>query len=316
MRTGGQLVLGAAALIFAWQMPRLSGGADQAPVVEVGDLRVVASELTAEFAYLPPPLLQRLKADDNSARIFAVDWYSRVLFAKAAQDDGFLAQNPGLGAAAAARERDMIAAHYIHKTATEQFHVTDEEVDQYRRMNADFCRAPARYRIARVGVVIGRNASPGEIDLANQRFAEIEKRLAAGDDFAQVADERSDYTAKAKGGDMGWLEVTRILESPHGEVIAKLSVGERTPAIDTGQGKVVYKMIEREEARDIPSAECRGKVEQVLNEKYRKEIFLRRVDELAARFKSSMNIDAFIKAVRAVPLAEGWERTWRPEDAL
>jgi hypothetical protein len=314
MRTGRYLVLAVAALL-TWHAKPVSARAGDGPVVEVGDLKPSAAQLTAEFAYLPPPVLQRLKSDDNSARIFAVEWYARALFTKAAQEDGFLKKHPGLESAAASRERDLIAGQFMRETAGD-FRASDEEVAQYRKMDPEICRAPGRLRLARVGVITGKNALPAEAELAHKRFAEIEKSLGAGEDFGKVADEKSDYTAKAGGGDMGYVEIDKVRESPQGDALLKLTVGQISPALDTGQGKVIYKLIEREDSRELPAEECREKVDQVLSGKFRNDLFLRRVDELAARFKAKMDLDAFIAAVRAVPLKEGWERTWRAEDDL
>jgi hypothetical protein len=322
MRIGKQLALGLVSLAATWQLSDVVAVAEEAastpasPVVKVGDLQVTARELTAEFAYLPPPVLYRLKTDDNSARIFAVDWYARALLVKAAEADGYLAKHPGLVATAASRERELIAKQYLRDTIAEEYKPTDAELEQYRSLHPELCQVPGRYRVARVGVIIGRSASPQEIELANQRFAEIEKRLAAGEDFGKVADEKSDYVAKGPGGDMGWVPEDKIRESQHGEAILQLAVGQSTPSLDTGQGKVVYKLLEKEETRQLPLAECRPKLEQAMNAQYRKDLYLQRIDQLAARFGASMNLDAFIAAVRAVDLPEGWERTWQPEDAL
>jgi hypothetical protein len=314
MRTSQYLVLGVATLLLTWRVPCPSpAAADEGPVVEVGDLRPTAADLKAEFAYLPPPVLQRLRNDDNAARIFAVDWYARALFAKAAKEDGLLAKSPGLVAAATSRERDLIATQYLRQTEGE-FRVTNEEAEQFRKMEPEVCREPGRVHFARIGVITGKKAASDEAELAGKRFADIQKRIAAGEDFGKIADEASDYSSKAAGGDMGWMEIEKVRESPHGEAILKLAVGEVSQPLDTGQGKVVYKILAREDAHDLPAAECRERVDKLLTQKYRKETFLRRVDELAARFKASLNLDAFIAAVRAVPLQEGWERTYQSEE--
>ncbi|MEW6268357.1 MAG: peptidylprolyl isomerase [Thermodesulfobacteriota bacterium] len=321
MRIGKQLLWGLVSTAAAWQLLDVAARAQDAatppaaPVVEIGDFKVTAPQLTAEFAFLPPPVLQRLKVDDNAARIFAVDWYARAMLARAAKEDGFLAKHPGLVAAAASSEREVIAKEYLRATTEQELRATEQDVEQYKKLNPELCRLMGRYRIARVGVVVGRNASPQELKLASERFAEIEKRLAAGEDFAKVADETSDYSARGSGGDMGWIEEDKVRQSPHGEAILKLGVGDKTPAIDTGQGKVIYRLLEKTEAGELPVAECRPKVEQALRQQYTKDLLLRRIDELAARFGAKMNLDAFIAAVRAVDLPEGWERTWQPENA-
>jgi parvulin-like peptidyl-prolyl isomerase len=99
-------------------------------------------------------------------------------------------------------------------------------------------------------------------------------------------------------------------------VLTKLKKGEVSEVTKTSEGWVVFKLLDREEPRKLSFAECRPTLARVMNDRYTAQIARDWVDELAKRYDSSLNMDAFAAAVRAVPLDKNWvERQARSEGA-
>lgn len=274
-------------------------------VVEVGDFKATIADLTAEFAYLPPQQLQVLHDDDSAARTFALDYYGSLLFDHDAKGRGLYSRNPGLEAAIAAESRRAVALAYLRDMGQQEYKPTDEEIAQFYVLHKErLCQKPARYRLARLGVVIGKNASEAERKAAEDRLAAMQKRLEAGDAFAEVANEDSDMEGRQPGGEIGWL-TDRDLQAAEGrETITSLAVGERTEPIDTPRGKEIYAMLAREDASLLSLEECKATVGKSLVRQFNRDIRLRRMDEIAIAIGASMNIDAVIEAVRANPRPE------------
>jgi len=271
-------------------------------VVEVGDFTATIPALTAEFAYLPPGVLRRFHDDDSAARSFAIDYYGALLFAHDARDHGLYDRNPGLQAALAAQQRKMVSIAYLRDLARTDYEPTREEIEQYYALHGErLCRKPARYRLARLGVVIGKNAGEAERTAAQQRLAAIEKRLDAGDPFAEVAEQASDLQGRGPGGEVGWLTEEDLRMAAGREAITGLAKGARTPAIETPRGREIYLMLDREEARLLSADECKPALEQALVQEFNRDIRFRRMDEIAIALGASMNIDAVVEALRAVP---------------
>lgn len=279
---------------------------DGEPVVRIGDWTRTAEQIRAEFTYSSPALLAQVRRSDNSARRVAVEWYSNALVAKAAADDKLLDKQPGLTDAADALRRTMIATRILRHRIEEKFAPTEEELQQFMRLNEELCQAPARFRVARIGVIVGRNASEAEAKGAEARINDVKKRLDAGESFATLADQKSDLPVRGPGGEVGWITAEEVARTEGGETLLKLDEGAVSDVTKTSEGWVIWKLLEREEPRKLTFDECRKTLERVMNERYRADIARQWIDELAQRYKASMNMDAFVAAVRSVDLPPDW----------
>jgi hypothetical protein len=276
------------------------------PVVKIGDFTMTGPQLTAEFSWSPPALLHQVRRNDNAARMLAIEWYSNALIARAAADDKIFAQMPGLDAAADTLRRKMIASRVLPRHVAEKFAADERELRQFMDMNEQLCLSPLRYRVARIGVVVGKKASEPEVKGAEGRIEDVKKRLAAGESFATLADEKSDLTGKLPGGEIGWLAADEIVRTEGHETITQLKKDQVSEIVQTNEGLVIYKLLDREEPRKLSFEECRPTLDKIMSEKYRAQIAREWVDELAKRYDASMNVDAFAAAVRAVKLDANW----------
>ena len=282
-------------------------------VVVVGERAVDSAALTAEFARLPPPQLERLHRDDNAARIFAVSWYGDLLLEEEARSTGFLERNQGVELEAAALARQVIGRAYFRDYVEQNYSTTEQELRQIYKIRKDkLCEVPARLRLANAGVLRGPKASPEERAASDARMNAIVSRVKAGEAFASVAEELSDLTGKLPGGEIGWLSEVEIAKSEGGAEIMALEVGGHTPIIEGTQRQAIYVLLEKSEPRVLSFAECRPVLKQAQESQYGRELKLGLIDDLAERYQASLNLDAFIAAVRAAPVPKGWQRTWRP----
>jgi parvulin-like peptidyl-prolyl isomerase len=275
-------------------------------VVRVGDWTMTAPEITAEFSFSPPALINQVKRNDNSARLLAVEWYSNALIAKAAADDKLLDKAPGLKDAADALRRKMIAMRVLPQYVNDKYAPDERELRQFVELNESICQAPVRYHVARLGVIVGKKASEVETQAAKSRIDDIKKKLGAGESFATLADERSDLPAKGDGGEVGWLSSQEVDRTDGKEQLVSLKKGEVSDVVKTPDGWAIFKLLDREEAHQLTFEQCRPVAEKLMNERYRAQIARDWVDELAKRYDASINMDAFAAAVRAVPLDKDW----------
>lgn len=287
-------------------MARAVAFAADEPVIRIGDWTMTAPEITAEFQYSSPALIHQVRRDDNAVRLLAVEWYSNALIARAAKDDKLLDAMPGLENAASSLRNKMIATRVTPRYVKEKFAPDERELKQFVDLNEQLCMAPGRYRVARIGVIVGKKASEPEVEGAKARIEDVKKRLAAGESFATLADERSDLTSKAPGGEVGWLTEEEVRRTEGKEAITTLKKDQVSDILQTSEGFVIYKLLDREEPRKLTFEECRPTAEKIMNERYRAQIVRDWIDELAKRYDASLNVDAFAAAVRAVPLDKDW----------
>src|SRR5262245_6086420 len=215
-------------------------------VIRLGEAKVTVAELSNQLAYQPNSILETIKKEPNSGRGFAVRWFQQMLFNGAAKADGFIAKKPGLQGAADDLSRRLIAGVYVDDIRR-QYQPTDQEIVIFYKLHADTCKTPARYRIARIGVVVGKHATSKEVESAEERIADIERRLKAGEDFAEVVVASSDMEGKSPGGELGWVTDLDINKEVGGEVFRDLKVGGTTPVVKTARGFEIFKLLEKED---------------------------------------------------------------------
>ncbi len=310
-------LLGVSPSIFAFAAPDAAPVAAPAgpdvTIVEVGPYKATAADITAEFSHAPPPLIADVQRSANSGRIQVVEWYARLLYEAAAKQDGLYERHPGLPGWADQRRRAVIGKAYIDDFIVQNYTPTDTEISSlYKVEGKKLCAEPARYHLARIGVVVGLHASDVEKKEAAGRVEAVQKRLAAGEDFAKVADEVSDTPGRARGGSMGWTPAADLEKSPEAAPITALATGEVSAPVETRHGTMIFRMVERQDARTLPLEQCRPRLEKDIKDSFKREIARQRIDDLAERFGATINMDAVIAAIRAVPLAPDWQATWKP----
>ncbi len=293
-----------AVLLAAWPLraPAVAAEPGALPgdvAVKVGDEQISRADLEAVLAYEPAPLLQRMREDDNFARIFAVRWFHAELFARAAQDDGLLARKPGLGAAAADLGRNLLASEYMREMVEVEQEPTETEIKTYYSMNPELCTPPKRFHLARLGVEVAQRASEAELEGAKKRLGEMQSKLAAGVPFGQVADELSDLPSKESGGDVGWLTAEELGKDEGSAALTRLAPGTTSEVIRTRRGQEIFRMLEVEEGKPKSLEECKPLIVARIKKEYASAARQRRADELVKRYGASMNLDAFLAAARA-----------------
>lgn len=281
-----------------------SAAADEGAVFRMDGETVSAADVRAEFSELPAGVIQRARTDDFAARSLALDWYYTQLFARAAADAGLLEKVPGLRRASQFRAAQVLAGAWFRTQQDSRFAPSEPEMRQLYQVEPALCASSERIRLARIGVSVGRRATPEERAAAKGRFEAIQQRLADGEAFGVVANEASDFSAEGAGGDMGWISVDSVRRTANGEELARLPVGARSEVLEIAQGWLVYEVLAREDAGQLGFDQCRPKLAEAIHERYNRDLRRRSVDELARRYESDLDLDAFIAAIRSVPRAD------------
>jgi peptidyl-prolyl cis-trans isomerase SurA len=185
--------------------------------------------------------------------------------------------------------RDMLANKVIEREVTSKVIVTEDEVKAFYEANkASFNRAEDAVHIAQIVVTPDRAnqqlnrsgndaGSPQEAQAKAQMLME---RLKAGAPFAQLAaDFSEDPESAQRGGDLGFLPVSRLRQAPAGLRDAALNsqVGS-VRMVSLGGGHTIVAVIARDTAgqkdlsmpavRDMITNTIKGRREQLLRAAY------------------------------------------------
>lgn len=82
--------------------------------------------------------------------------------------------------------------------------VTEREVDHYLETQDKIGEEAIQYHLGHILVAVKEAAAPSEVQQAQNKAAELVKRLRAGEDFKELAISTSNDNNALKGGDLGW----------------------------------------------------------------------------------------------------------------
>ncbi len=164
--------------------------------------------------------------------------------------------------------RSNVPADTIQYEVARKISVSPAEVEAYYQAHPEEYRKASRVTLREIVILADPRGAEAARDLASR----VEERLAAGEDFADLARELSESPSRERGGLTGPFtpgELAPLLE----ERAFGLPVGAVTEPLATSYGFHILKVESRTEASVPPLAEVSESIEQKLRqEKYSDEL--------------------------------------------
>lgn len=171
---------------------------------------------------------------------------------------------------------EMVSVDYIELTAedvAETLAVTEEvALDYYERNKANYTE-PEQRKAAHILINAGDDAA--------QQIADIQAKLAAGEDFAELAKTYSQDPGSAQsGGDLGWVSPGDMVEE-FDDALFAMDVDSVSDAVETQFGIHLIQLNEVKES-NIPVYEAvKNDIMQALKATDAEAVFLEKANELA-----------------------------------
>ncbi len=128
---------------------------------------------------------------------------------------------------------------------------------------------------------------------ARNKIEEIRKRVAAGEDFAELAVELSEDSSSASGGDLGFFQREQVVQ-PFADAAFALVVGETSQAVRTDFGYHLIQVTGRKPESLIPFEEIRDRVTQLLEH----EKVMQALEELVSELRQHADIVEYPRAAK------------------
>lgn len=128
--------------------------------------------------------------------------------------------------------------------------VTEEEVDNFLRLQGELLRTGVRYRIGHILVALPSRAGAADVTQARQKAVALRGRIEAGERFASLAVAESDGRNALKGGDLGWRSAAELPEIA-AEAITGMKAGEVTAPLRSPSGFHLFQLAAKEDGEQI-----------------------------------------------------------------
>lgn len=187
-------------------------------------------------------------------------------------------------------EENLLKQAIVYTEVSRNIVINDTEVVGYYKTHQNDFIQPPEYTLKAVYIAeAGKTAE----DIQGKK-TEIEGKLAAGEDFAEVSTQYSEGPEKDSQGDLGTFKAGEMEQSLE-ESVKTLDVGAVTPWIQFRDGWFLLKLVDRRERRLQEFDEVRGEIEKILFEVQKQE----KLDEYMTDLKER----SFIKIINPTPYA-------------
>jgi peptidyl-prolyl cis-trans isomerase SurA len=181
----------------------------------------------------------------------------------------------------------IITQEVMRQEVGEHIQMTPGEVERYYEAHKEDYAQQESERLSEILVSTGTGADdPAKMAAAKAKADDIEARLHAGGDFAQLARSFSDGPTASEGGDLGQYnrgQLGKLLE----DKTFDLSTGQYTDPILTRQGYIILKVVQHIPGGPRPYKE----VEQDVEEAY----YMSRMEPAIRDYLNKMRDEAFIQ---------------------
>jgi peptidyl-prolyl cis-trans isomerase SurA len=168
---------------------------------------------------------------------------------------------------------ELEKAEILDRQVKRKVSITDEDVERYYKLNSKNYRTNERARIRHILLALSEKAPADQVDAVAAKARELYQRIAAGEDFAALAQEYSDGAGRANGGEIGWVNKGTLIAGLEEVAFEKLKPGQVSEPFRTSMGMHIVKLEARESGNVLPLSTVAPKIKQELLNKAMEERF-------------------------------------------
>ncbi len=181
---------------------------------------------------------------------------------------------------------EVVTQQVMRQEVGEHIQMTPGEVEHFYEAHKQDYSQPESLRLSEILVSTGNGDDPAKVAAAKTKADDIEARLHAGGDFAQLARSFSEGPTAAEGGDLGQYkrgQLGKLLE----DKTFDLQSGQYTDPILTRQGYIILKVVQHTPGGARPFKDVEQEVEQAY--------YMGKMDPAIREYLSKMRNEAFIQ---------------------
>ena len=163
-----------------------------------------------------------------------------------------------------------------YREVQSKINISPREVMEYYQAHSDEFTTPEMVRISQI--LIPYSDKESDQELAREQARRVLDKLAAGEDFADLAREYSQGPGAEQNGDMGYFEKGQLRD----EVFA-LAVEEHTGIIESDAGQLIIMVTGKKEAYRKPLPEVWGEIDDRISQEQYEKLYDAWMEKLKAK---------------------------------
>jgi parvulin-like peptidyl-prolyl isomerase len=186
-------------------------------------------------------------------------------------------------------EENIMRQSVVYSEVNRTLVLDDAEiVDYYKKHTADFI-VPEEYKLRAIYL----STTEAAASALEAKKKEIDDKIKAGGDFAEISGASSDAPVKDSKGDLGTLKKAEM-DKTLLAAVEKLKKGEVSPWVQAKNGLYLLKLEDKKEAKQLTFEESRKQIEdRTFNEKQGAKL---------AQFLDTLKKKSYIKILKPNPI--------------
>ncbi len=186
-------------------------------------------------------------------------------------------------------EENIMRESIIYSEVNRTIVLDDAEiVDFYKKHTADFI-VPEEYKLRAIYL----STTEAAASALEAKKKEIDDKIKAGGDFAEISGASSDVPVKDSKGDLGMLKKNEM-DKTLLAAVEKMKKGEISPWVQAKNGLYLLKLEDKKEAKQLTFEETRKQIEE--------RTFAEKHNAKLTQFLDTLKKKSYIKILKANPI--------------
>jgi len=162
-------------------------------------------------------------------------------------------------------QRGLAIRELIDQKIANKVVITDAETNAYYTGNPQFFNQPEQVKASHILLKVEPTADDAKKAETGQKIEEIQQKLKAGGDFAELAKKYSEGPSSVRGGDLGFFQRGQMVK-PFEDAAFSMQVNEISGRVETRFGYHLIKVDDKKPAQTLPYEDVKVKIAQRLKQ--------------------------------------------------
>lgn len=162
-------------------------------------------------------------------------------------------------------QRGLAIRELIDQKVANKVVITDEETKAYYDANPQLFNQPEEVKASHILIKVEPTADDATKAAARKKIEDLQQKLKAGGDFAELAKENSEGPSNVRGGDLGYFKRGQMVK-PFEDVAYSMKIDEVSDLVETRFGYHLIKVSDKKPEQTLAYADVKDKIAQRLKQ--------------------------------------------------